>query len=125
MTAPYWDAAKQGVLAIQYCPACALYQHPPDAACPSCHSTALEFRPVSGRGRVFVTSTMYQPRVVGFEDSVPFTCVAVELEEQPELLVLTNLVDAGPDEPVDEVEVTFEPIGDGFSLPQFRPRRTR
>jgi hypothetical protein len=66
---------------------------------------------------------MYEPRVVGFEKWVPFTCVAVELEEQDGLLVLANLLDAEPGDDVDEVEVVFESIGDGVVLPQFRPRR--
>jgi hypothetical protein len=48
----------------------------------------------------------------------------VELDEQPGLRVVTNLVDASPDElhigmPV---EVTFVEH-DGYTLPQFRPQR--
>ena len=121
LTEPWWAAAAQGRLVIQHCPRCATYLHPPEPICPRCHGSDLVFRDVSGRGRIYAFTTMTQPRVEGFEDALPLSCIAVELEEQPGLCVLTNLVGA-PGEPVvgADVEVTFEPIGDGVVLPQFR-----
>jgi len=60
----------------------------------------------------------------GFEDRVPFVVALVELEEQPGLRIISNLSGCGPDEmrigmPV---EVVFEDVTPGVTLPQFRPR---
>jgi uncharacterized OB-fold protein len=124
LTAPWWEAATRKKLAVQFCQNCDTYLHPPEPICPHCHQSNLSLREVSGRGRVLSATTMSQPRVQGFEDYAPFTCIAVEMEEQVGLVVLTNFVgDEGP-EPEPEVgtpvEVTFETIADGVALPQFR-----
>src|SRR5712692_8010103 len=47
-TKPFWDAAKQGVLALQRCQACGHFQHPPYATCVNCMSIDLKFEPVAG-----------------------------------------------------------------------------
>ena len=65
---------------------------------------------------------MRQARVIGFEDMIPYACMAVEIDEQPGLLVVGNLVEADPESVRVgmRVEVRFEPIGeDGMMLPQF------
>jgi uncharacterized OB-fold protein len=55
---------------------------------------------------------------------VPYVFAAVELEEQPQLYVFTNIVNS----PVEDVgigmpvEVVFEPHED-VHLPMFQPRR--
>lgn len=77
---------------------------------------------VSGRGTVHSYTVMRQPLVAGFENSIPYTCLVVELEEQPGLLIVGNLEDP-PTAGVavgQGVEVVFEPIDEGFVLPQFR-----
>ncbi|HZS13265.1 MAG TPA: OB-fold domain-containing protein [Candidatus Dormibacteraeota bacterium] len=124
MTAPFWDAARQGVLALQRCTGCSRFHHPPLPYCPECHANSFEYAPVSGRGTVWSYTIMRQARVVGFEDMIPYAAMAVEIDEQPGLLVVGNLVEADP-ESVHvgmRVEVRFEPIGDeGMMLPQFAP----
>jgi hypothetical protein len=56
----------------------------------------------------------------------PFPLVLVELDEQPGLRLLANLVEC----PLVEVrigmpvEVTFQPVDGGVTLPQFRPSRS-
>ena len=124
LTEPFWDAARQGRLALQCCTNCDRFRHPPVPLCPYCHSSAFEYREVSGAGTVYEYSVMRQPRVAGLEVLVPFACLVVEIDEQPGLLVVGNLVDA----PADQarvgmrVQVRFEDIGeDGLRLPQFAP----
>jgi uncharacterized OB-fold protein len=48
--------------------------------------------------------------------------IGAELEEQANLILLSNLVNAEAEEAVigRPVEVVFEEIGGGFALPQFR-----
>jgi uncharacterized OB-fold protein len=77
--------------------------------------------PVSGYGRVASFTVNHQAWVPGL--SVPYVFAAVELAEQAELYVLTNIVGC----PIQDVciglkvEVSFEPIGEIF-MPMFRPR---
>ena len=120
LTRPFWEAARAGTLAIQRCGECGYYNHPPREACDRCLSGALAFELVSGKGRVWSFAVMHQGSVVGFEERVPYLTALVELDEQPMLLLVTNL--AGPPERVrlgQRVSVTFEPFGDGLALPQF------
>jgi uncharacterized protein len=126
LTAPFWEATRQGLLSLQRCTACARFHHPPVPLCPECHSSRFEYRPVSGRGTVYQYTVMRQARVIGFEDLVPYACVVVEIDEQPGVLLMGNLVDADPfDAHVGmRVAVQFEPYGDGgLQLPQFAPLR--
>ncbi len=122
LSAPFWAAAARGELAIQACTGCSKMHHPPVPVCPDCHGTAFDFAVVAGTGAIYECSVMRQARVVGFEAMVPYACVVVELDEQPGLLVVGNLLGA----PVEAarvgsaVRVHFEPYGQGdLQLPQF------
>jgi uncharacterized OB-fold protein len=124
LTAPFWEATRHGRLALQRCTACARFHHPPVPLCPECHSSSFEYAPVSGRGTVYQYTLMRQARVVGFEDLVPYACLVVEIEEQPGVFVVGNLVEANPASARVgmDVELRFEPYGDdGLQLPQFAP----
>ena len=123
LTRPFWDAAKQGRLVIQRCGDCRYYNHPPKEACDNCLSTGLAFEDVSGRGSVWSWTVMHQKSVAGFEDAVPYLTALIELDEQPMLLLVTNLPGAvlATLKIGDRVLVTFEPLSDGLHLPQFVP----
>ena len=123
-TQPFWDAAKNKQLGIQRCAQCGHYNHPPLPMCAQCYSDDLKCEPVSGRGVIYQWVIMRQARVAGFEEAIPFACIAVELEEQPGLVVMANLLDAPPEAAKVglPVEVTFEEMDGKFLLPQFRPR---
>ena len=123
LTRPFWEAAARGRLAIQRCRSCGYYNHPPRPACDRCLSTELSFEEVSGAGSVWSFTVMHQKSVAGFEQSVPYVTALVELDEQPMLLLLTNLPGV-PAEAVrvgQRVRVSFEPLGDDLALPQFVP----
>lgn len=122
VTAFYWEAAGQGRLAVLRCDDCRRFHHPPEVACPHCGAIALHPETVSGRGTVFAATVIRQAFDRAFADAVPYTLALVELEEQPGLKVLTNIVGADTDAPVPvgtTVELVLEPHGD-WSLPQFR-----
>ena len=76
---------------IQRCADCRYYNHPPKAACDQCLSTNLVFEDVSGNGSVWSYTVMHQKSVAGFEDAVPYLTALIELDEQPMLLLVTNL----------------------------------
>jgi len=52
-TKPFWDAAADGRLVIKQCTACGQSHHYPRTICPFCGSDATEWRPASGRGKVY------------------------------------------------------------------------
>lgn len=115
----FWTSGADGVLQIQHCHTCGHWQHPPLPLCPRCHGDDVAPRPVSGRGRVKSFTVNHQPWMPGM--AVPFVFAAIELEEQPELYVLSNVL--GPVDAVRggmAVEVCFERCDDVW-LPLFRP----
>lgn len=124
----YWESAKNGKLAIQGFVGIDVVQHPPsavpevigggpDGAVP----TAVE---VSGRGSLYSFTVLRQAFHPGFIDAIPLLIGLTELDDAPGVRVLTNIVEARPDElrigmPM---EVVFEARGE-IALPQFRPVR--
>jgi uncharacterized OB-fold protein len=122
LSRPFWEAAKQHSLVVQRCGECRYFNHPPKSVCDACQSQQLVFEPVSGRGTIFSFSIMHQPNIAGFEDQIPYVNILVELEEQPLLLMVSNLPGAEKDEVRigDRVEVYFEDVNEEITLPQFR-----
>jgi uncharacterized OB-fold protein len=123
LTQGFWDAAKDGRLAVQRCSSCGYYNHPPKPLCDRCLSPDLGFEDGSGNGTVWSYTVMHQKSVAGFEESVPYVTALVELDEQPMLLLVTNLPGVPPDSIRigDRVHVTFEMLNDDIALPQFVP----
>jgi uncharacterized OB-fold protein len=120
-TAFFWTAGAEGRLKICRCQSCGRYQHPPLPRCPSCGGEDVSPETVSGRGRVATFTINQQPWVPGL--ATPFVFAAVELAEQAELYVFTNIIGCAPDAvrigmPV---EVSFEPLGEAIYLPMFQP----
>ena len=118
----FWDAAREHKLLIQRCDACGHYIHWPQVWCPNCQSDRLSPTQVSGKGTVYsfcIVNHIFHP---AFADEVPYSLAIIELDEQPGLRLVTNIVDC-PNDQVEigmRVEVTFQDQ-DGASLPQFRP----
>ncbi len=123
ITAPFWEAANRGVLAIQHCTACDSYIHPPAALCPDCQYPDLAFREVSGRGRVYTHTVVRDNVTQGFAQDEPYVIGIIELAEQERLVLVANVVGIAPEDvrvgmPV---RVTFERLTESIALPQFEP----
>ncbi len=115
---PFWTGGSHGLLLIQRCTRCRRYVHPPTGSCPDCEGE-LVAEPVSGEAVVFtftVNRHAFHPAV-----PVPYVVAIVELVEQSDLRLVTNIVDCPPEE-VEigmPVRVGFERQGDAF-VPIFR-----
>ena len=122
LSQPFWDAAREHRLVAQRCAQCGYYNHPPRPTCDRCSSRELEFAPLSGRGSIYSFTVMHQPSIAGFEAEVPYINLVVELDEQPMLLMVSNLPRAELERVRigGRVEVWFEDRGPGVVLPQFR-----
>ena len=121
---PFWDACNEGRLVIQNCKACDRLQHPPKEACSKCGSVgSLEWREMSGRGRIYGYGVMYDSPVVSLAVDQPFNVAVIQLEEDPGINMLSHL----PGTPVDEVpvgasvQVEFETTpATGQKVPEWR-----
>jgi uncharacterized protein len=120
----FWTGGADGQLMIARCTGCALWVHPPAADCPECGS-GLVARPVSGDGTVFSYTVNYQP----FNPAVPvpYVIAIVELAEQADLRIASNIVDCEPDSVYVglPVQVRFERHdvdNDSVFVPVFAPR---
>jgi uncharacterized OB-fold protein len=123
MTEPFWAGARNGELVIQRCRKCGLFVHLPRPVCRRCQSFELGHEVVSGRGTLYSFTETHKAFHPFFVDRVPYLLAVVELEEQPELRLLTNLV--GVAEPDVEfgmpVRVAFEALSPELTIPVFEP----
>lgn len=123
LTSPFWDGAIEHRLVIMHCQQCGFWLHPPRPICRQCRSWDVKSEEVSGRGRLYtytVTPTPFHPY---WADKVPYVVAIVQLEEQLDLRLITNIVDCPENElriglPV---EVTYVDAAPGLTLPVFRP----
>jgi uncharacterized protein len=91
----FWTGGAKGELLIQRCGACRRWMHPPADHCASCGGE-VGAEPVSGRGTVFaytVNMHQYHPDV-----PPPNVIAIVELVEQADLRIPTNIVHGDPAE---------------------------
>lgn len=123
LTSAYWNGAREHKLVIQRCRSCSHWQHWPESVCSNCLSFDLGYEAVEGKGTVYTYEIATQAFHPAFADRLPFVIAVVELLEQPNLKLVTNLVDfpAGAIEVGALVEVTFQRLDDRFVLPVFRP----
>jgi uncharacterized OB-fold protein len=120
LTEAFWRGGADGRLRIARCRGCGLYLHPPVPVCPACLGNEIVFEPVSGRGVVESFTVNHQPWRPDLAD--PYVIAVVELVEQPDLRLTTNIVGCDPAELFigQHVVVMFEAVEDIF-LPLFRP----
>ncbi|MFJ8816415.1 Zn-ribbon domain-containing OB-fold protein [Amycolatopsis thermoflava] len=123
-SAKLWTGGLDGQLLIHRCRACGRFFHPPGPVCWRCHSTEVGPEPASGRAAVAAFTINRQPWVPGFPP--PYVVAMVELADEPDVRLVTNIVGIAPEDVRIglEVEVFFEewegPDGK-LALPLFRP----
>jgi len=117
----FWRACRAGRLEITRCRACGWYIHPPRPICPRCQARDVGWEAVSGRATVVSYTVNHQRWMPGME--VPYTIGLVELVEQADLRLTTNIVGCAPDavEIGMPVRVTFRDVSDEIALPLFEP----
>ena len=115
----FWKAGARGGLQICRCQDCERYIHPPLPCCPDCGGGTAPC-PVSGKGRV-ATFTVNE-QAWRRDLAAPYVFAAVELTEQAELYVFTNIVGCPPEAVRIGLAVTvaFEQHAELY-LPLFRP----
>lgn len=94
LTQPYWDAARNKQLVVQFCERCEHRPFPPRTHCTNCGSAELEWRPVAGTGTVYTFTVAQRPPHPVFAEQCPLVIAVVELTEGPRLF--SNVVDCDP-----------------------------
>ena len=120
---PFWEAANEGQLIIQNCGACNRLQHPPAPTCDQCGSKDnLEWKEMSGRGKIYNYGVVYDCPVRLLQEEQPFNIAVIMLDEDPGIQMYSHL----PGPPVDDVpvgasvEVVFEATANGQKGPEWQ-----
>lgn len=121
----YWDFIGKRELRIQRCAECRRFRHPPMPNCPHCRSSRFEWEPVSGRGSVFTYTIIRHATHPALKNALPFNVAVVMLDDADDVRIVSNVVDAAPEEITIgmPVELLWEPTEDGGWLPRFRKRK--
>ncbi|MER6677829.1 Zn-ribbon domain-containing OB-fold protein [Streptomyces sp. NPDC000983] len=97
--APFWHYAERGELRVQSCGDCGEPRFPPRPCCPHCQSFAVDWRPLSGQGRIWSWVVPHPPLLPDYAALAPYDVVLVELADAPRIRLVGNLV-AAPGAPL-------------------------
>ena len=120
----FWTSGEDGRLRFLRCDECGFFVHPPSPICPECLCKRLTPTAVSGRATVATFTVNHQPWIPGYDP--PYVVAIIEIEEQPSVRLMTNIVGCAPDDvrvgmPV---QVAFEHHDDVW-VPLFEPAEAR
>ncbi len=119
----FWDGCNRGELLMQRCKGCMKFRWLPRPMCPHCNSLEHEWTKVSGKGKVYSWTIITHPNHPAAVNKVPYNVAQIQLDEDPDLVLVTNLVgvkneDIHMDMPV---QVVFEEHEPGVKLAKFKP----
>jgi uncharacterized OB-fold protein len=115
----FWTSGGDGRMRFLRCAGCSYFIHPPTSYCPRCGGRDVAPEAVTGKGTVHSFTVNHQPWD-GTTDA--YIVGVVEMDEQPGLRLMTNVVDVAADDvrigmPVEVVFEFYDPV----YLPVFRP----
>ena len=121
-TAGFWEASGRHQLALSFCSQCDKALHLPRAYCNDCGSFETAWKRVSGVGRLYSWTVVEHQVHPAY--ATPYTVVLVSLDEHPEVRLL-GFLPGRPGLVVDQrMEVWFQDLSEGVTLPQWRPVTT-
>jgi len=118
ITRPYWEGAAQGILRLQRCSACGIFQFYPRGFCNACLSDAIEWVASEGKGTIYSFTVNHRGPSPYFKGRTPYVVALVDLDEGVRMMV--NVLD-GPVSTLvigARVSITFEQVSDSLALPQ-------
>jgi hypothetical protein len=120
LTQPFWDAAKNGKLLLQYDRKTGKPQFWPRPVSIHSGSSDMEWREVSGRGKLYAWTEVHVP-LPGMEEFAPYVLAAVELDEGVRIMSRLANVRADALKPGMAVKVAWEKLTDDISFYVFEP----
>ena len=124
LTAPYWEAAREGRLVVQECRSCRQLWHPPLPRCPHCHAADPGWREVSGDGTVYTYTVVRHPTHFAFAGQDPVRPGASS--SWPRARAWSpRITGVAPTRCARDMPVraVFREVADGVTLPYFEPAR--
>jgi uncharacterized protein len=118
-TKGFFTAAAQGRLVVCTCGRCQRVLHPPRGYCADCQVFDATWSTVSGSATLFTWTVIEHG--IGGAFPVPYTVVIVALEELPEVRMVGSIPGRPDLKAGMAMRVHFEDLGDGVTLPQWRP----
>jgi len=120
----FWDYCQQRELRFQRCAVCHRFRHPPAPVCPQCRSFESEWMRAPGTGVVFSFTIVHHPAHPAVSAVTPYNVVIVDFPECDHTRLVSNLIDATPEEihiglPV---ALVWETAGNGMIVPRFKRR---
>ena len=107
----FWLGCARGELLVQACAACGARRMPPRPMCPQCRSTDVRWEGTSGRGRIWSFIVPHPPLLPAFAAVAPYNAIVVELDEDPTIRFVGNLV-ASADGEINEIDPATIEIGE-------------
>ncbi|CAN7516253.1 zinc ribbon domain-containing protein [Phenylobacterium sp. LjRoot219] len=90
-SAPFWEAAAEGRLAMPRCSACGTFRWPVGPFCPNCHAQPVAWRP-PGAARIYSYTVLPAPGLEG-DPSRARIPVLAEFDDAPGVRLVTVLID--------------------------------
>ena len=115
-TQGFWDGAAAGELRLPRCAGCGRFHWYPEGPCRSCGAGGGDgprrWEAVSGRATLFSWTVVSHAFLPQFRGALPLVPALVSIVEDPDVRLVTRIVDAAPaDLRVDQpVHVVFRPI---------------
>jgi uncharacterized protein len=99
---PFYDAANEDRLVLQYCAADDRWQYPPRPVCAQCGSADdLSWRQAQGRGTIYSYAVVYDTPIASLRSDQPFNCAVIELDQCRDIKFMSHL----PGTPAGQVSI--------------------
>jgi uncharacterized OB-fold protein len=118
LMAPFWEASKRHVVAVQKCKDCGEVRFPPLPICSNCWSENQTWWEVEPSGTLWSYVVYHRALDPAFADEVPYAVGRVKIDAGPTFTVRLDI-------PLDEIQVdmpvraSFSDISDEISLLQY------
>ncbi|MGI5921671.1 MAG: Zn-ribbon domain-containing OB-fold protein [Syntrophomonadaceae bacterium] len=77
----FWNKLTEDGLYLQQCTDCGQFVFYPRSRCPHCLESELEWKQVSGEGRIYSFTIVYKSALPEFERKTPYIYAVIELAE--------------------------------------------
>ena len=96
---PFWNAAKEHRLALQWCGQCSGFLYPPGPACSRCGGIEVPYKDIGQQvsGRLYSYIITHRAFVPGFSEEVPYIVALAEVDQAGNTKLLANLINCAPE----------------------------
>jgi uncharacterized OB-fold protein len=115
----YWEAAKLNKLMVQYAVDTNEYFLYSKRLTNAQNSSNIEWKEVSGQGKIYSYTVIHAPAGPAFTEEVPYIVASIKLKEGAR--IISNIITDNIDEISigDKVKVIFDKQDEEFTIPKF------